>query len=140
MLRYIHKNPVKAGLVTHANEYKWSSFHEYVNQSSLVSVNFFFEMISNDRKKAVLFFIEYTNEENGQSCLDIDNDIKMRITDEVARDIVKRECRLMDAKGIQKLDCVTRNGYLRMLKNKYSLSIRQIERITGINRGIVFKA
>ena len=140
VLRYIHRNPVKAGLVTHANEYKWSSFHEYVNQSSLVSVNFFFEMISNDRKKAVLFFIEYTNEENGQSCLDIDNDIKMRITDEVARDIVKRECRLMDAKGIQKLDCVTRNGYLRMLKNKYSLSIRQIERITGINRGIVLKA
>ena len=60
--------------------------------------------------------------------------------DEVARDIVKEECKLKDAKGLQNLDCVTRNGYLRMLKDKYSLSIRQIERITGINRGIVLKA
>ncbi len=97
-------------------------------------------MISNDRKKALLFFIESTNEENSQSCLDIDNDMKMRITDEAARDIVKKECKLKDAKGLQNLECVTRNGYLRILKDKYNLSIRQIERITGINRGIVLKA
>ncbi|AIF52741.1 hypothetical protein UFO1_3198 [Pelosinus sp. UFO1] len=33
-----------------------------------------------------------------------------------------------------------RNTYLRKLKQKYNLSIRQIERLTGINRGIVLKA
>ena len=47
---------------------------------------------------------------------------------------------LKNAIDLQQLDCQTRNTYLRMLKQKYNLSIRQIERLTGINRGIVLKA
>jgi len=47
---------------------------------------------------------------------------------------------LKNAIDLQQLDCQTRNTYLRMLKQKYNLSIRQIERLMGINRGIVLKA
>ncbi|HBQ25591.1 MAG TPA: transposase, partial [Syntrophomonas sp.] len=32
------------------------------------------------------------------------------------------------------------NEYLKKLKEEYHLSIRQIERLTGINRGIIFNA
>jgi putative transposase len=29
VIRYIHRNPVKRGLVEHAQDYTWSSFHHY---------------------------------------------------------------------------------------------------------------
>lgn len=31
LFRYVHKNPVKAGLVNQVNDYSWSSYHEYIN-------------------------------------------------------------------------------------------------------------
>jgi putative transposase len=138
--RYIHQNPVKAGLIKHVEEYKWSSFHEYINQANLVNVNFLLEMMSNDKEKATQKFIEYTNVMSEHECLDIDNQVDQRIRDEEARVIIKKVCNLKNVIDLQQLDCKTRNTYLRMLKQKYNLSIRQIERITGINRGIVLKA
>lgn len=35
LLRYIHQNPVKAGIVKNVSEYKWSSWHEYLHASEL---------------------------------------------------------------------------------------------------------
>ena len=138
--RYIHQNPVKAGLVKHIEEYKWSSFCEYVNQANLIDVNFALEMISNNRKRAIQIFTEYTNEVNDHVCLDIDNETKPRIMDEEARAIIKTVCKVKNAIDLQNFDVITRNAYLKELKEKYNLSIRQIERLTGINRGIVLKA
>jgi putative transposase len=140
VLRYIHQNPVKAGLVKHVEEYKWSSFHEYVNQASLVTINFLMAMISDDCENRRQKFIEFINDSNDHQCLDIDDEVKQRITDEEARVIIKTVCNLKSGMDLQKLDCQTRNTYLRILKKKHKLSIRQIERLTGINRGIVFKA
>jgi putative transposase len=33
-LDYVHYNPVKHGLVTHAKDWQYSSFHRYVNRGS----------------------------------------------------------------------------------------------------------
>lgn len=138
--RYIHQNPVKAGLVKRVEEYKWSSFCEYINQANLVNVNFLLEMMSDDKEKATKKFIEYTNDLSEHECLDINDQGKQRIRDEEARVTIKKVCNLRSAIDLQQLDCQTRNTYLRMLKQKYNLSIRQIERLTGINRGIILKA
>ena len=34
LLRYIHQNPVKAGLVSSPGNYSWSSWHEYAGTSA----------------------------------------------------------------------------------------------------------
>ncbi|VBB09367.1 Hypothetical protein LUCI_4657 [Lucifera butyrica] len=136
--RYIHQNPVKAGLVKEVGEYKWSSYNEYVDQAGLVDVELMLGMISEEREKAIRIFTEYTNEINEDVCLDIDNE-KGRITDEEARLIIKTVCKVKNAIDLQKFDVTTRNEYLKKLKAEH-LSIRQIERLTGINRGIVLKA
>lgn len=137
--RYIHQNPVKAGLVNKVEEYKWSSYNEYINQASLVDIDFLLEMMSREREKAIRMFIEYVNEKNDYMCLDIDNEKKQTIMDEEARLIIKRECKVKNAIDLQTFDVPMRNECLRQLKEKH-LSIRQIERLTGINRGIVLKA
>lgn len=33
VLRYIHQNPVKAGLSKNVEEYKWSSYNEYIKKA-----------------------------------------------------------------------------------------------------------
>jgi len=38
------------------------------------------------------------------------------------------------------MEKVTRDSFLKKLKEQYGLSIRQIERITGINWGVILKA
>lgn len=138
--RYIHQNPVKAGIVTSAGEYPWSSFSEYTDKPKIVDVDFLLGIFSNNSEQALRNFIQYTNEANDNVCLDIDSEVKQRITDEEARNIIKTVCQVNNTMDLQKLDIKTRNSYLRDLKQGYNLSIRQIERLTGISRGIVFRA
>lgn len=96
--------------------------------------------MSDAKEKATQKFIEYTNDLCEDECLDINDQAKQRTRDEEARVIIKKVCNLKNAIDLQQLDCYTKNTYLRMLKQKYNLSIRQIERLTGINRGIILKA
>jgi putative transposase len=138
--RYIHQNPVKAGLVKHIEDYKWSSFHEYVRQPQLIDVNFSLKMINDDKNKAIQNFIKYTHEMGSGVCLDVDNEARRPIMDEEARAVIKKICNVKNAAELQHFDLKIRNTYLRTLKEKHHLSVRQIERLTGINRGIVLKA
>jgi hypothetical protein len=48
--------------------------------------------------------------------------------------------RLKTRQTFEKIGRSLRNKLLKQLKEDNHLSIRQIERLTGINRGIVFKA
>lgn len=137
VLRYIYQNPVRAGLVTSIEKYEWSNYKDYIiNKNTAKSL--VLEMFDTNRERAVKSFIEFINEPNDDICLEISE--KHRITDEEARTIVKDLCKVNNATDMQKFEIGARNKYLAELKEKYHLSVRQIERVTGINRGIVLKA
>ncbi|ATW26765.1 REP-associated tyrosine transposase [Candidatus Formimonas warabiya] len=138
VLRYIHQNPVKAGMVGSIEQYEWSSYNEYLYKAILVDVDFPLNMFSDDKEKALKRFMQYHEEENDDGCLDLEE--KQKISDEEARTIIKKVCKLQNASDVQKLDIHRRNAYLKELKKEFGLSVRQIERLTGINRGIVLKA
>ncbi|WP_061215181.1 hypothetical protein [Syntrophomonas wolfei] len=65
---------------------------------------------------------------------------KRQLSDAEATDLIKNVCKVINVSDIKNLDKTTRNEYLRQLKKEYHLSIRQIERLTGINRGVVLNA
>ncbi|KAB3525440.1 transposase [Alkaliphilus serpentinus] len=136
--RYIHQNPLKAGLIKNEEKYKWSSYCEYLGEAKIVNVNYIFDIIETGREKAVEIFIKYNNEESNDSCLEING--KNPIMDEEARAIIKKVCNVHNVTQLQTFDISTRNRYLKELKEKHNLSVRQIERLTGINRGIILKA
>lgn len=143
VLRYIHNNPCKAGLVKDMGAYKWSSYSSYITSdkkknTQLVDVGFALELFDAVQEKAVKSFSAYHEQPNDDTCLDIQNNFP--ITDREAREIIKRLCEINYAPNLQKLDKQQRDYYLRQLKEKYHLSIRQIERLTGINRGIISRA
>jgi putative transposase len=54
VLRYIHWNPVKAGLSNKAAGYRWSSDSDYRHsRSDLVDIDFIYDSISTDRQFAI---------------------------------------------------------------------------------------
>ena len=138
VLRYIHQNPLKAGLVKSVANYQWSSIREYINRSELVDTDFVLKMFDADREKSVKSLIQFCKTVSNDQCLEMED--KRLLLDPEAIDLIKNVCQVKNASDLQKLDKAMRNKYLKQLKEQYHLSIRQIERLTGINRGIIFNA
>jgi putative transposase len=61
LIRYIHLNPVRAHMVRHPSEYRWSSHHAYVGQpgDEWVTTRFGLDMFSADRVKAIAAYLEF---------------------------------------------------------------------------------
>ena len=136
-MRYIFQNLVKAKLVANVDYYIWSNYNEYLVKNKMTDVNFVISMFNKNRKTATKNFTEFVNNPNEDTCLDIKENY--RITDKDARIVIKNLCKVDNTTDLQKLDIPTRNSYLKVLKKEHNLSIRQIERLTGINRGIIAK-
>lgn len=137
-IRYIFQNPVKVGLSSTVKDYKWNNYNEFNSASNNEDINFVLDLVDVNRERAVISFIDYINMPNEYICLDINE--KYFIADAEALKIVKEVFQVDTIADFQKLDRKIRNEHIKELKNNHNLSIRQIERLTGINRGIVERA
>ena len=131
VLRYIHQNPVNAGLTETVDEYQWSSYNEYINpkQIQLTDTNVALEMIGKDE------FIRFHHQINDDKCLEMEV-VKFRLTDEQAKKVMAKISKCTNASEFQELDAEKRDRYIKAL-NENDLSVRQISRLTGVNFGIV---
>ena len=134
VIRYIHQNPVKAGMSTIDN-YKWSSYNDYIKLSEITDTYFFLEMLGQDYQNR---YINFMNEENEDKCLEIEE--KRKLTDEKAREAMRKISKLKNIMDIQKLENLKRDKILNKCKEIDGISILQISRLTGINRGIIKSA
>ena len=129
VIRYIHQNPIKAGMCKKIDEYKFSSYNEYINNATLIDTEFCLAIIDKEQ------FIEFNNEFNNSICLDI-SDSDFRLTDDEALKIIWQTCGCKSVSDFQKFDKVKRNCYIEKI-HQQGLSIRQISRLTGLSRKIV---
>ena len=134
VLRYIHQNPVKAGEVKNVDEYKWSSYREYVNKPSITDTDFILQIISSDRQKAMDSFISFTNEQNEDKCLDYVE--KVRLTDNEVGDYLLRQG-ISCISELQSLERHKRDEIIRKLKEINGVTIRQLSRVTGISKSVI---
>ena len=69
LLRYVHQNPVKAGVCSRTEEYKWSSERHYrglESKNSWLDTGLVLDTLSSDRKAAVKMYMDFmAEEENG---------------------------------------------------------------------------
>lgn len=129
VIRYIHQNPVKAGISKSVDGYKFSSYNEYIKTPVIVDTEFCLGIIDSEQ------FIEFNNEYNDDICLDIkENDF--RLTDMEAKEIISKVTKCKSSSEFQILDKPKRNLYIKKLFDN-GLSIRQISRLTGISKKIV---
>jgi REP element-mobilizing transposase RayT len=137
VLRYIFNNPIRAGMTNRVKDYKWTNYDDYIEENKRTDTEFVFDIFNEaSREYAMNEFIKYINKENGDECMDIPD--KRQLTDNEAIKMIKECCNVDHCIDFQKLETEKRDLYIRSLK-KLNLSIRQIERLTGISRGIIQK-
>ena len=133
VLRYIHQNPVKAGLCNKVEEYRNSSFNEFFKDCGMTDNSFVFELIS---KKD---FGSFNNEKASDSCMDIAEKTALKVTDEYAKQIINKISGCKNATEFQSLTNTLKEENIKKL-HKNGVSIRQISRLCGVSKGMVEKS
>ena len=126
VFRYILNNPYKAG-ISSAAEYPWNSYHQYGNPNSFVDTTYLQELLGS--------FTEYAAFINANE--DDDTDIEFqRHDDDWAIAVIRKTFNISSGTVMRSFDKNSRNAAIRLLKEK-GLSIRQIERLTGISKSLI---
>lgn len=130
VLRYILQNPQNAHICA-TDAYRWSSYAETVNGGGIVQTDYAVEFFGGKEK-----LLAYVLEPGKDNCLDLN---PVPVSDNHAREIIRKQLHIENGIQLQSYGKKERDDALRVLK-KHGMSVRQIERLTGINRGIVLKA
>ena len=132
-VRYIHQNPVKVGLSIG----DWTSYPEYIKGGGITDTELVMGIFGDSEKEQRDMFITYMNEANTTKNMEYEN--QRRITDEEAKKRIMKTGHVQCCQELQAFDKTRRKKVLRELKEE-GLSIRQLERLTGISRGIIQNA
>ena len=134
VLRYIHQNPIKAGVVKDISAYKWSSYNEYIKETVVINKDFVLGMFSNDKAKAIELFCKFNYQKNNDMCLE-DED-KIRVSDnEIKERLAKLD--IANTNDIRQFEKGKRNELIRELKSIEGVTIRQLSRVTGISKSVI---
>jgi REP element-mobilizing transposase RayT len=125
VIRYIHQNPVKAGIVESCSEYKFSSYNSYF-KTSFVDTGFALELIGIDE------FIRLHNEPCCDMHLDIDENETVKLNDIEAQRVVKRISKCESVEEFKSLPDDAKKEYVELLKQQ-GVSVRQLVRLTGVS-------
>ncbi|WP_026691499.1 REP-associated tyrosine transposase [Alteribacter aurantiacus] len=141
VVRYIHQNPVKAGMVTRVDEWKWSSCLAYYKDPSaafpdLIDQSFVLSRFAND----LVRFKGFNERANDDQCLDLTSAM-CRLTDDEGRAVIVEllgtGVNIAQVKSLPKLE---RDPILRKVKQIEGLSQRQAAIILGVSASLIFKA
>ena len=131
VIRYIHRNPEKAGIAK-AGKYRWSSYAPYLSPGTEIDNRAALEIIGGAER-----FEEFMHGGTDEGCLDTEE--RRGIRDETARQIICKTCGINSGTQLQQWTKTDRDAAIRELKSK-GLTVRQLERLTGLNRGVIQKA
>ncbi len=142
VIRYIHQNPVKAGIVVKPEEYRWSSCSAYYGNEEtpqgLTQTKIIFEQLSEDQDRARKILVEYMKEGNDDQCLE--DKKPSRVSDEDVRNQIKSIMQNRPFNSLQHMEKAERDKTIRIMKEIEGISLRQIARIIGLNLKMVYKA
>lgn len=137
VLRYIHQNPIKAGITNSVAGYKWSSYHEYISKQNIIDTKYILELFATEKQIAKREFQKYMNEVNEDICLDYKE--RHRIADDEILKLIEEKYgvkkgffHLLEREEIDKI--------LKDLKAINGITIRQLVRVTGVSKYKVEKA
>ncbi len=134
VIRYIHQNPLKAGLVDDVQTYPWSSYNEYVEKPVICNTEYVLKMFSPKPEKAMILWERFHRQNSADKCLEYDANI--RINDSEAVKLIKNVAGVDNPEELKAYEKQKRNGIIKQLKAD-GLSIRQIERLTGISFAVI---
>ena len=132
VIRYVHWNPIKAGLCNTPEAYPYSSYKRYFESQGMIDSTVIEGIMGAEE------FKEFHLTPGKEECLDIREVAKQHVTDEQAAALMKRLTGCQNASEYQSLTVEKRDEGLREMLRQ-GVSIRQTSRITGVSFGIVRK-
>lgn len=134
--RYIHQNPIKAGIVSKPEHWQWSSCRGYygdpVYPPSLLDSHFILNMFSSDRSLAILRYKEFNERSNQDACLEDYGDLSRKLSDDEAREEIRKCLGSLEIPQLKSLPKKERDGVLRKVKRIEGVSQLQAARILGV--------
>ena len=137
-IRYVHLNPDKAGIASF-DAYEWSSYRDYEEAGGIADTSLFLNLIGG-RNHLETFHrngndnVVFMEEGTGAG-----KPGRKRLSDREVRDIAKSEFGLDNLLELNTLERGRRDTALAHLKGS-GATVRQLERLTGISRGVVGRA
>ncbi|MDD3364248.1 MAG: transposase [Syntrophomonas sp.] len=142
VIRYIHKNPVMAGMVEEPEEFRWSSCRVYYGEKEypvgLTDTGFILGLFANNELEAVKKFKQHMKAEHQDTCLD--DNIKLRLSDIKLVSEIKTILNGEPVIALLTMEKKRRNEILKQIKLIEGSTQRQIARVTGLNQSLIFKA
>ena len=134
-VRYIHQNPVKAGICKEAADYKLSSFRQYLGLAEgPADTDDVLAMFSADPASRIKLFIEFSEAECGERFSDVED--KAYYSANALNDRRAEICGARSVTEFQRLSEDKQKQAVRQMRAE-GISIRRIVRITGMSFGLV---
>jgi len=136
--RYIHNNPVKAGIVSAPQAYPWSSYREYIapGQKSLVNRRPLYDCFAPQTADAVKLLVQFTGQDSDLTFLDVTDQKQVVAT---IQEILK-EHGLARPEELRLLPAARRNILIRKVFAAANVSRRELARLLGLNKQMVYNA
>lgn len=137
VLRYIHQNPVKAGIVTDCSQYVWSSYLAYTvgkeHEAGLTDTELILELSS-----GVELFKDYHQHMGEMSFEAVET--KPRLKAAQVLSLAERIMGEVPLAALPTLQAAERNRILRELKATPGISCAQIASLVGVGKKVVERA
>jgi len=148
LVRYVHNNPLKAGLVDTLENYQWSSFLNYIkpNKKKIINTTDILKFFSEDLSQALHQFIAFSfkeeekysfleNKENKNNHRELNSDAKVK---NFRDQFLKRNKTNLDSLSERKNKAI-RDKLIQELKEKSIFSYREIADFLNLGRGMVLQ-
>lgn len=146
-VRYIHNNPINAGITFKPEDYKWSSYQAYANPTThdgIVDRKLVLSLFADDEKKAISAFRDFSHQACTDTIIDISYESppnKSIFSATEAMFFINEYLDNHDA-DINQLykDKPLRNDLIRELRNRSTLSIREMAVLLSLDRNLIQRA
>jgi len=140
--RYIHRNPLKAGICSSLKKYQWSSYFEYLKATGkdknvkpsvyITDTSMILDMQGSDE------FFRFTNTANDDDYLELHDEPRVAISDETARSVLKKAVGIDTVTFVQSMTKPKQHEVINLLYDS-GANASQISRLTGISRPTIIK-
>nr|WP_320024125.1 transposase [uncultured Acetobacterium sp.] len=134
VVRYIHRNPLNAGMIARLEEYPWSSYEKVIQAYQENSTTLDSEILK-DYFPTAADFVRFTEEENQDECLEINQ--KTRWCDAQLSDMLKQNS---EYQNLGELSVEKRNRLIKQIQQETGSSIRQLSRVLRLGKMMVEQA
>ncbi len=132
VVRYIHQEPVRIGMADKMENYYWSSYRFYLKPGNLVDRRLILDSLHFGGG-----YVSYMEEETEPVRMLEEVPLKYGRTDDEAAALFQIRMQENGYASLEQMEKDEKKKFLRRLKYVDEVSIQQLSRVTGVNRGYI---